>query len=169
MPRTVRPPKITIGIRTRSNTLRSRIPIPSSNAVTTAQIVRTMKRGENGSSNVSMGPLKASCAVIILVARSLFQSCNNDVHDIWRTGHGYDNASRLRLPNSPPINQYVTLLGHLPGCHLIALQREVRKSVAVRAQLVGNAALLEAALRKPGIGTFDGARDVIGRARKIVR
>src|ERR1700726_2154234 len=69
-----------------------------------------MKRGENGSSNVSMGPLKASGAVIILVARSLFQSCNNDVHDIWRTGHGYDNASRLRLPNSPPINQSVTWL-----------------------------------------------------------
>jgi hypothetical protein len=26
--------------------------------VTTAQIVRTMKRGENGSINVSMGPLR---------------------------------------------------------------------------------------------------------------
>ena len=32
--------------------------MPSSNAVTTAQIVRMMKRGENGSSNVSMGPLR---------------------------------------------------------------------------------------------------------------
>src|SRR6478672_478847 len=59
MPRIVRPPKIKIGIRTRSNTLRSKIPRPTSNAVTTAQIVRTMKRGENGSINVSMGPFQA--------------------------------------------------------------------------------------------------------------
>jgi hypothetical protein len=31
--------------------------MPSSNAVTTAQIVSTMKRGENGSSSVSIKPL----------------------------------------------------------------------------------------------------------------
>jgi hypothetical protein len=32
--------------------------------VTTLQIVRTIKRGENGSINVSMGPLEADSAVL---------------------------------------------------------------------------------------------------------
>src|SRR6266581_5396634 len=57
MPSKVRPPKMIMGTRTRSNTLRSTIPMPNNSAVTTAQIVRTMKRGENGSSSVSMAPL----------------------------------------------------------------------------------------------------------------
>src|SRR2546430_17730313 len=58
MPRNVRAPKITIGISRISQIfgLWSKIPIPSSNAVTTAQIVSTMKRGENGSSSVSIKP-----------------------------------------------------------------------------------------------------------------
>ena len=47
-----------VGISTRSNTLRSKTPMTSSSAVTTAQIVSTMKRGENGSSSVSMAPLR---------------------------------------------------------------------------------------------------------------
>jgi hypothetical protein len=41
--------------------------MPSSNAVTTPQIVRTMKRGENGSISVSMGPLWADYAVLFFV------------------------------------------------------------------------------------------------------
>jgi hypothetical protein len=51
--------------------------------VTTAQIVRTMKRGENGSINVSMGPLEADSAVLFLVgckpksATSLIQNPDN--------------------------------------------------------------------------------------------
>src|ERR1700733_2424821 len=57
--------------------------MPSSNTVTTAQIVRTMKRGENGSINVSMGPLAADSAVLFLVGRkpksatSLIQNPDN--------------------------------------------------------------------------------------------
>ena len=43
-----------------SKILRSAMPMPISSAVTTAQIVRTMKRGENGSSRVSMIPSSAS-------------------------------------------------------------------------------------------------------------
>ncbi len=44
MPSSVRAPKITIGSSSSSQTLRfwSKIPIPISNAVTTAQIVRMM-------------------------------------------------------------------------------------------------------------------------------
>jgi len=57
MPSTVSAPKMTIGTRTRSKALWSAIPMPSSEAVTTAQIVSTMKRGENGSISVSMEPL----------------------------------------------------------------------------------------------------------------
>ena len=59
MPSTVSAPKIRIGISTTSQIfgLWSKIPIPSSSAVTTPQIVSTMKRGENGSSSVSMTSL----------------------------------------------------------------------------------------------------------------
>jgi hypothetical protein len=71
MPRNVRAPKITIGISRISQIfgLWSKIPIPISNAVTTAQIVSTMKRGENGSSSVSIEP----SAKLFLPAGSLVQ------------------------------------------------------------------------------------------------
>jgi hypothetical protein len=58
MPSSVSAPKITIGITTISHIfwLWSKIPTAISKAVTTAQIVSTMKRGENGSSSVSIEP-----------------------------------------------------------------------------------------------------------------
>ena len=67
MPSRVSPAKISSGTRMMSNTLWSTIPIPSSNAVTTAQIVSTMKRGENGSISVSMVPLQANIRPIMVV------------------------------------------------------------------------------------------------------
>ena len=57
MPSSVRPPKITSGISDQIEHLVIGEPIPSSSAVTTAQIVSTMKRGENGSISVSMESL----------------------------------------------------------------------------------------------------------------
>ena len=68
MPSSVSAPKITIGISRISHIfgLWSKIPMPISKAVTTAQIVSTMKRGENGSSSVSIKSLSR----IILVGRA---------------------------------------------------------------------------------------------------
>src|SRR5712671_5415310 len=105
MPSSVRAPKITIGTNTRSNTLRSTIPIPSSNAVTTAQIVRTTKRGENGSNNVSMESLRQHLAVLFLSGAAYSNNQNNPVHDIRRKARGYDSPIAARLPNSVAQNQ----------------------------------------------------------------
>src|ERR1700744_52264 len=95
MPSSVSAPKMTIGITTSLNTLGSTIPMPSSNAVTTLQIVRTIKRGENGSINVSMGPLEADCAALFAWPdASLIQNAAQALHDIRHAGHGYDTRSR---------------------------------------------------------------------------
>src|SRR4029453_13740294 len=71
MPSSASAPKITIGISRIFQIfgLWSKIPIPISNAVTTAQIVSTMKRGENGSSSVSIEPSPK----LFLPAHSLVQ------------------------------------------------------------------------------------------------
>src|SRR5260221_39609 len=41
-------------------------------------------------------------------------------------------------------------------------------SVTVRAHLVGNPALLQAALRQPCVGVLDGTLDMIGRSREVI-
>src|SRR5437588_11715790 len=105
MPSNVRAPKMIIGIRTISNTLWSTIPIASSNAVTTAQIVRTMKRGENGSSSVSMEPLRRILSLLFLLAAVYSNYQNNALHDISRAGHGYDKASHAKLAKHSAANQ----------------------------------------------------------------
>src|SRR5437870_12190873 len=99
MPSNVRAPKMMIGITTISNTLWSTIPIPSSNAVTTAQIVRTMKRGENGSRIVSMEPLRRILLLLFLSVAVYSNHQNNALHDISWRGHGYDKASATKLAN----------------------------------------------------------------------
>src|ERR1700716_691217 len=53
-----------------STTLWSCIPMPISSTVTTQQIVRMMKRGENGVISVSMGPLGQCVAVLFFSAQS---------------------------------------------------------------------------------------------------
>src|SRR5580704_7140377 len=68
--------------------------MPSSSPVTTAQIVRTMKRGENGSSSVSMVPLGQilpyySCRLQPdPTIRTMLYTISGD------TGRGYDKVSR---------------------------------------------------------------------------
>src|SRR6202000_2825656 len=131
--------------------------MPSSNAVTTLQIVRTIKRGENGSINVSMGPLEADCAALFAWPdASLIQNAAQALHDIRHAGHGYDTRSRCEATKP-----CARLDDRRPG--LFAVQRNGRtfgRSVAVRPHLAGNVALLHAVLRQPGIGSLDCAIDM---------
>src|SRR6478735_6081140 len=128
MPRNVRAPKITIGISRISQIfgLWSKIPIPISNAVTTAQIVRTMKRGENGSSSVSIEP----SAKLFLPAGSLVQPIRQ-AHTVYGPALA-DRFGRALLQCSVTVRH--------------------RRSVAVQPHLVRNLALLQPVLGQPGVG-----------------
>src|SRR6185437_3334767 len=66
--------------------------MPSSKTVTTPQMVRMIKRGENGSSSVSMGLLE------LILRYYSFEpqfnpACKSPVHDIGSGGHGHDSRS----------------------------------------------------------------------------
>src|ERR1700760_4641528 len=69
----------------------------SSSAVTTAQIVSTMKRGENGSISVSMGPpsdeLAGHCRIRATEA-------DYPAHAIALRGRGYDTAEGQSIPGT---------------------------------------------------------------------
>src|SRR5258707_8606152 len=123
--------------------------MPSSNAVTTLQIVRTIKRGENGSINVSMGPLEANCAALFAWPdASLIQNAGQALHDIRHAGHGYDAGSRCEATKS--IGEQTIRRSNDRRPVIFAVQRNGRtfgRSVAVRPHLAGNVALLHAALR----------------------
>src|SRR5579864_8033950 len=91
MPSSVSAPKTTNGMRISSNALWSTMPMPRSSAVTTEQIVRMMKRGENGSISVSMGPSD------VFVGLLLSQTTK---HSIGGDGHGYDKSRLYEIPES---------------------------------------------------------------------
>src|SRR6266478_7888228 len=105
--------------------------MPRSDAVTTAQIVRTMKRGENGSISVSMGPSGEFSRPFL--AASLAQLPEQPVHDIGGRGHRYDNrrprgyriARRRINPSGGQVHHLVTRLSQ---CNVTARSRNTRPS-----------------------------------------
>src|SRR5258705_1130891 len=84
-------------------------------------------------------------------------------------GDGYGSgANPPRLANPAAGNQSAHL--QAPVASLLLQCNETRYgSVAVRAHLVRDLALLQAVLREPSVGAQNGAIDVIGGTRKIVR
>src|ERR1700739_846043 len=118
--------------------------MPRSNTVTTPQIVRTMKRGENGSSNVSMGPSGKSCDFYYCRPRpnpkpeqSFTRYPAEQVMDM--------TALAIRLPDHPAQNQSVAAKRPMPAIGPFAVQRRLASngSVPMRAHLLGNPAFLE--------------------------
>src|SRR5580693_225685 len=135
-------------------------------------MVRTMKRGENGSINVSMGSLKADRVVLFSAVLFLVSRIG---HDIRLNRHGYDSGRTLRG---------YRILRRRINPSLGARQRRLRMlfcsatnpryihiwncSVTMRAHLVGNPALLQAIPGQPCIGAVDGALDMVGRGVEII-
>src|ERR1700754_3090953 len=119
-----------------SVSLWSCIPMPISSTVTTQQIVRMMKRGENGVISVSM----ESPGAIRLPCCSFFQP-----------------TPMVLILRPKDDNRYET--------QFVAVQR---RSMAVGAQLARNTALLQPALRQPGIGGPDCPRNMILGPRKVI-
>ena len=102
MPSSVSAPKIRIGIRTRSNTLWSTIPRPSSNAVTTRANRQNDEAWRERKHQRFHGTPQADSAVnYSFVGRSLIQPCDNAVHDIAPAGHGYDSRQASEFTRTP--------------------------------------------------------------------
>src|SRR6201996_265275 len=134
MPSAVRPPKMTSGTRMNQETLWSKIPTNSSRAVTTAQIVSTMKRGENGSSSVSMTSPRRRPPTFASIGRRHDRPALRTCF-IRGRGHRYDRPFGWKLSNLPGANQS----GSWGALHIAARKErqkafESRKMAAITQQ-----------------------------------